>query len=333
MKLRVGGKDVKLRKTLKPGSEFSKKLIQKGWLENCYNNGGVYYIVTQAADAARNKENRSINEDADTFTVTLIVEDPNEDSCYACSLRQLGKYVSLGTEKDPITGKDRRDGENNIITREFPVNREKELRDKLSRIHTVYKSGTTRQKTFENERAGVAYNYYERLYGTRPIKPESDNTEELEKYMADLDAWQKKVDDWADPEKPLPRWHRESNEHYETRVKQREDALVRINQDARFNLRQIGKTPMTDAEIDKAIDNLRKTRMQIIDAYLTKDADGKYVFPKEIRTDVVPEVVTRSNGRFNNQKTAGGAPVLKNVSREGNPFGIKQGVSNINTQI
>jgi hypothetical protein len=90
---------------------------------------------------------------------------------------------------------------------------------------------------------------------------------------------------------------------------------------------------MTDAEIDKAIENLRKTRMQIIDAYLTKDANGRYVFPEEIRTDVVPETITRSNGRFNNQKTAGGAPILQNVSREGNPFGVKPGVSQINTQI
>jgi hypothetical protein len=60
----------------------------------------------------------------DTFTVSLIIEDDNNKACYACSLRQLGKYLSLGEDKDPITGDTRYDEDGKPIMKEYPVDHE-----------------------------------------------------------------------------------------------------------------------------------------------------------------------------------------------------------------
>lgn len=336
MKLRIGGKDIKLPYKLGTGRQFAQRLIEKGWLEECYKNGKVYYVVTQSEDAAYKKNGRTAEQDRDTFTVTLIVQDDENKCCYASSLRQLGKYVSLGYDVNPVTGERRKDTEGRDIRKEFAVNRERELRDKLARIHTVYKRGTTRQQTYENERLGVAYTYYETLYGSRPqMPPENAPIEEQEAYERDYRNWVKRVKEWLSEGYKLPRTKGESEQSYKARVAQREETIQRINERARYNMRQIGKTPLTDAQIDEMIDNLRKVRNEIIDAYLAKDESGNYIWPSadNTRTDIIPAVVTRSNGRFNNQKTEGGSPILTNVTREGNPFGAKSGVSEVNQQI
>ena len=64
-----------------------------------------------------------------------------------------------------------------------------------------------------------------------------------------------------------------------------------------------GRMPITNEQIDHQIDELRKNRNEIIDAYLTlvedKNGHKHFEFPKEVRTDVVPDNVTQSNGRIN----------------------------------
>jgi hypothetical protein len=66
--------------------------------------------------------------------------------------------------------------------------------------------------------------------------------------------------------------------------------MRRINERARYNLRQIGKRPLSDARISEMIDNLRKVRNEIINAYLSKDDDGKFIWPdvEHPRKDVMP---------------------------------------------
>ena len=335
MRLAIGGKDVKLPYKLHAGKEFSQNLIKKGWLEDLYNRGKVYYIVTQAQDASYKKEGRTIEQDMDTFTVSLIVEDDNNKACYACSLRQLGKYLSLGEDRDPITGEVRLDKDKNPIMKEYFVDHEQQLRDKLGRIHTVYNIGRTRQQTYENERFGVAKTEYERLHGSRPqTPPENAPEEEWEKHKQETLAWENKVKNWISDSYKLPRIRGEREEQYQERVEQRKEALRRINERARYNLRQVGKQPLSDAKIAEAIDNLRKVRNEIINAYLQKDKNG-FVWPdvNNINRNVRPTVVTRSNGRYNNKKTESGQPILQNVSRKDNPFGIKQDISDINSQI
>ena len=336
MRLAINGKTIKLPYDLKPGSEFSKKLIEKGWIEDLQSRGKIYYIVSQAADAAHDNKNRTVDQDMDTFTVTLVIEDDKNQACYACSLRQLGKYMSLGRDKDPITGKDRFDEHGEPIMKEFFVDHEKQLREKLSRIHTVYGVGKSRQDTYENEVFGVAKTEYERLYGSRPqTPPENAPDEEWEKYKVQILDWEKKVKKWISDDYKVPRISGQSEEDYQESVNKRNETLRRIHERARYNLRQAGKRPMSDAKISEAIDNLRKVRNEIINAYLSRDDDGNFIWPdsNNPRTDVTPRVVVRSNGRFNNQKTEGGQPILKNVTRENNPFGIKQDVSSVNQQI
>jgi hypothetical protein len=46
MRLAIGGKDIKLPYKLATGSEFSKNLVKKGWLEKLHAKGKVYYVVT-----------------------------------------------------------------------------------------------------------------------------------------------------------------------------------------------------------------------------------------------------------------------------------------------
>jgi hypothetical protein len=69
-----------------------------------------------------------------------------------------------------------------------------------------------------------------------------------------------------------------------------------------------GRSPITMAQIDAQIENLRKNRNAVIDAYLTKieDKNGKihYQFPEEARTDIIPNNVTQSNGRINHTTIA-----------------------------
>lgn len=336
MKLRIGGKDIKLPYKLGNGRQFAERLLEKGWLEERFENNKVYYVVTQAEDAAYKKNGRTAEQDRDTFTVTLIVQDDENKCCYASSLRQLGKYISLGYETDPVTGERRKDANGQDIRKEFAVNREQELRNKLARIHTVYKRGTTRQQTYENERLGVAYTYYESLYGSRPqMPPENAPIEEHEAYERDYRNWTKHVKEWLSDGYRLPRIKGESEQSYNNRVEQRKETIRRINERARYNMRQLGKRPLTDVQIDEMIDNLRKVRNEIIDAYLAKDESGNYIWPsaEQTRTDIVPATVTRSNGRFNNKKTEGGSPILTNVTRSGNPFGAKSEVSEVNQQI
>ena len=77
-------------KEVMPGSEFAKKLIQKGWFANIPNEN-KYYVVSQ------HKGNTDkINPNG--FTVTLVVEDG--DKVYLSSLRTPEKYFY----EDEVTG-------------------------------------------------------------------------------------------------------------------------------------------------------------------------------------------------------------------------------------
>lgn len=330
MKLRVGGKDIHLKYKIATGKQLADRLIQKGWVNKAFSEGRIYYVVTQAQDAAYDNT-RQVEQDADTFTVSIIIEDPEKNCCYAMSLRQLGKYKSLGYEKDPITGDIRMGLDGKPITREYYVNRELELREKLGRIHTRYPIGLDRKTAYDRERLNVAEDYYNSLYGGRPYTPsENAPEEEKEQYLDELSKFRKRVENWLDPNFKYSK----NDPKFEEKTKQRLETISLINQKARFRLRQPGKNPLTDKQIDDAIDNLRKVRMEIINAYLKKDeSTGKYIFPEEPRTDVKPDYVEVSDGRYNTQRTPADTPELKRVNRKNNPFGASEDISGLNSQI
>lgn len=68
---------------------------------------------------------------------------------------------------------------------------------------------------------------------------------------------------------------------------------------------------LSEDEIDRQIERLRKNRMQIIDAYCDKDASGNYVIPTKIRKDVHPQVTEISNGKIDRTDK------LRPVTKEG----------------
>lgn len=342
MRLAINGKDIELKYQLGTGKQLAQRLIQKGWMQKQNESGKVYFVVTQAYDAARNKDKRTIEQDEDTFTVSIIIEDDENKLCYACSLRQLGKYTVSVKEKNPITGEVIEDESGDPIEKELEVDHERELRLKLARIHTKYPIGKTRSSAYEEERLNVAYNIYEDLYNDYRPQVASENApeNEREESLQKLYAWQDKVKEWLSYEHKMQMRGGETGEHFKQRIEERKNAIKEINEKARFNVRQNGKRPLTNQQIDENIEALRKVRSQIISAYLVKK-DGKWVFPEKVRTDVRPSTIVISNGRFNNERTAStsneegdiGDPVLKNVTRENNPFGLKHDISEVNSQI
>ena len=74
-----------------------------------------------------------------------------------------------------------------------------------------------------------------------------------------------------------------------------EELLQKFWKDARQEFAKPGKQVISDEKIDEQIERLRKQRNAIIDAYLTKTESKNgvitYHFPKEVRTDVVPQEV------------------------------------------
>ena len=56
----------------------------------------------------------------------------------------------------------------------------------------------------------------------------------------------------------------------------------------------------TNNEIEDYLQRLRDQRNQIIEAYCTKNEDGTYSIPDNVREDVLPQNVQLTNGSLNN---------------------------------
>ena len=83
------------------------------------------------------------------------------------------------------------------------------------------------------------------------------------------------------------------------------------------------------------IAKLHNNRMAIINAYLTKDNDGNWAFPSEVRTSIKPDpnATSISNGKFDNIKHDDKLPKLTVLSRDDNPFGIPTDIQGISEAI
>ena len=318
MKLTVGGKQIKTKYDLRPGGELAKKLVNKNWLKSC----NVYYVVTQSQQSAKNSEN-----DPDTFTVSMIIEDNEGKACYAASLRQLGKSIS--TE----------DANGNPLLDQYGhpmrlvVDNEAKLRNWLERVRTISDEFELPFPDRNNYKTDGEYSNAVNEYNNAKRNTSQDRIYKLELRFAqasyELDHPDDRRPDSNDPKK-LAIWEAKVKRWYETKPSrdqfgsdsQYKLALEKYNRThqnmrnrARWALRKPGRAPISQARIDQQIDNLRKLRMQIIDAYLTK-RDGKYIFPSadEIKDDVRPGTnnISQSNGRFDNVKFEG-QPVFRTI--------------------
>lgn len=279
IELKVGGKDVKLNKPIAPGSVLSKKLTEKDWLKNAKK----YYIVTQSLQAENVKRG---TDPRDAMTVAMVIED--DTNSYVVTLRALGTTVSDG---------------------KYTVNAETALRNWLY-IKDIDFAKVTSGSIPESNKDKVEL--FKKVVGERA----------KEKAIAwwGIDHNPEEFEQWWKSGPMRSKYPKSAEDRYNADRAQREELLQKFWKDARQEFAKPGKQVISDEKIDEQINMLRQQRNAIIDAYLTKTESKNgiitYHFPKEVRTDVVPQEVVQSNGRINSQRDKYGNPIYHTVFPE-----------------
>lgn len=107
----------------------------------------------------------------------------------------------------------------------------------------------------------------------------------------------------------------------------------RIQNDARKYSSNGKSMPLSAEEITKNIEELKKRRLEIIEAYCDK-VDGKYKIPDEIKETVTPNNPRISNGSINTyEKDKSGMPVFKPLTGDDRGFGILNTTDEIEEQL
>lgn len=107
----------------------------------------------------------------------------------------------------------------------------------------------------------------------------------------------------------------------------------RIQNDARKYSSNGKSMPLSADEITKNIEELKKRRLEIIEAYCDK-VDGKYVIPTEIKETVTPNNPRISNGSINTyNRDKSGMPVFKSLIGDDRGFGILNTTDEIEEQL
>ena len=317
IKLTIGGEQVKLRYTLRSNRELAKKLLKPGW----FQNANKYYIVTQNEAAQeyfeKNKDKVTPEQIADSFTVALILEDESDHTCYATVLRGLGKYEAEYKEKNKVNGEpliDEKTGKQ--VTRMIPIDEEREERERYE-LHGIRQPGESREEALG------------RMY---------DEAVEILKAQYRIQTGKQLDDDTA--YYMVRGTHRfqqlpgETSEDFRIRVQKSKEAIQNAKQTAREHLSIKGDI-LSYSDIDLMIAKLRNNRNAIINAYLSKDNKGNWVFPNKVITSIKPDPKSTgiSNGKFDNVKHDNKLPQLTILSRDDNPFGIPTDIVGISEAI
>ena len=107
----------------------------------------------------------------------------------------------------------------------------------------------------------------------------------------------------------------------------------RIQNDARKYSSNGKSMPLSAGEITKNIEELKKRRLEIVEAYCDK-VDGKYVIPTEIKETVTPNNPRISNGSINTyNRDKSGMPVFKSLIGDDRGFGILNTTDEIEEQL
>lgn len=89
----------------------------------------------------------------------------------------------------------------------------------------------------------------------------------------------------------------------------------------------------TNNEIEEYLQRLREQRKQIIEAYCTRNEDGTYNIPDQVREDVQPQSVQLTNGNLNNQRDDFGTPIQRPIFGELGGFHLGTTISDISDEI
>lgn len=89
----------------------------------------------------------------------------------------------------------------------------------------------------------------------------------------------------------------------------------------------------TNNEIEEYLQRLREQRKQIIEAYCTRNEDGTYNIPDQVREDVQPQSVQLTNGNLNNQRDDFGTPIQRPIFGELGGFHLGDTISDISDEI
>lgn len=167
---RVNGKQLKFKYDIGSGFELSKQLLKKGWLENLYKNGNVYYVVS-------GDTNKTSNDIRDNLTINLVIDDHEAKKTYLLSMRTPGSYT-FKAEKD---GK--------II--DVPVdNGTRVIKQKLRMI------GVDKELFDDNLRKQKRIAYQVDKKNINDPQPTPDQYSDTFEYEKAFRAWSARVDNW-----------------------------------------------------------------------------------------------------------------------------------------
>ena len=217
------------------------------------------------------------------------------------------------------------------IDEEFFVDHEQELRDFLLSVHGV---GETTSERIKNYEAALYSVVMEKEFLQKPMQ------EVLEGRKQSLDEYEiqdarRKAISWVKNKPSIRR--NESDEQFNARKSQYESKLSYYIEVARDRISRKNRQKISASDIDKQIQKLRENRLQIINKYLHHhEENGKiiYDFPKptETKRTVTANNIVQSNGKFDNQKD-GEQPIVNNLSKINNAFGIQNTTDGISKQI
>lgn len=301
-KLLVNGKPLKLNKPLASGRQLSKKLTQRGWLQDAKK----YYVVTQSQQGKKVFQGKDVR---DALTVALIIED--EKNCYATFLRPLGL-----TESDTESGK-------TIVIDSESMYRNW-LRSRNVNWREVLRHVADNSYSYEEDNYGVYISkngkrlsskqkvdlFNEVLYSisaelAKSLYYSNNGTYEGFEHWWSVDPLRSDFASDNDYNKAVSKRHR-------TRKLMRDRALQM--------LAMPGKKILSDEQIDNEISALREHRNAIIREYLgvgETSAKTAINIPEEARTDVVPQSITQSNGKIDNVRDKYKNPVFRTIVNEG----------------
>lgn len=167
---RVNGKQLKFKYDIASGFELSKQLLKKGWLENLYKNGSVYYVVS-------GDTNKTSDDIRDNLTVNLVIDDHEAKKTYLLSMRTPGSYTFKAEKDGKIIDVSVGDGTNSI-------------KQKLRMI------GVDTQLFDDNLRKQKRIAYQVDKKNINDPQPTPDQYSDTFEYEKAFRAWSARVDNW-----------------------------------------------------------------------------------------------------------------------------------------
>ena len=189
---------------------------------------------------------------------------------------------------------------------------EEQTVDGLSQIKGSLRKIGVDDSLYEEAEANVIESAYS-IQRSSERRPNPDKMSPIQ-YQTQLQRWKQKAKSWfqkLDQDDELKR-----------------ELLYQIRLESSRN-----KNVLTEDQIDENIAQLRNARRVILDVYCTKDKDGNYILPDNIRTDVYPQQLLQSDGKFANMRDENsGLPIYKNLT-ENKQYGLSDDVQTLSKQL